>query len=206
VDQQQTQNINQAMEQLADSAQQSFQMLADRTVRVQERSLMLTLNFFQNRIEQVHNQAQATREATQDLQEQSQSQREAFDTLSQEATNVYSEFLDSALSFYQEAMSRAMQLAQGNMQQAAQVIQQSVQTGARAVVETGGASISPNQAATHENGTSNQVTERILKGEISMADISQFVDKDYEQQEFNELAEAPVDAIQGVSKGDAEKL
>jgi hypothetical protein len=39
-----------------------------------------------------------------------------------------------------------------------------------------------------------------------MADISQFVDKDYEQQEFNELAEAPVDAIQGVSKGDAEKL
>ena len=37
MDEQQTQNINQAMEQLADSAQQSFQMLADRTVRVHRR-------------------------------------------------------------------------------------------------------------------------------------------------------------------------
>ena len=39
-----------------------------------------------------------------------------------------------------------------------------------------------------------------------MADIAQFFDKDYEQKEFNELAEAPVDAIQGLSEGDAEKL
>src|SRR3954451_16470459 len=99
VDQRQTQNINQAMEQLADSAQHSFQMLADRTVRVQQRNLMLTQSFFQNWIEQVHNQAEGTREITQDLQEQSQRQQEAFEALSQEANNVYSEFLNSALSF-----------------------------------------------------------------------------------------------------------
>jgi hypothetical protein len=30
-----------------------------------------------------------------------------------------------------------------------------------------------------------------------VADISQFFDKAYEQQEFAELADAPVDAIQG---------
>ena len=39
-----------------------------------------------------------------------------------------------------------------------------------------------------------------------MADIAQFFDKDYEQKEFKELAEAPVDAIQGLSEGDAQKL
>jgi hypothetical protein len=206
VDQQQAQNLQQASEQLTDSARQSFQMLADRTVALQESNLRLTQNFFQNWIDQVQNQAQGTREAAQGLQEQGQRQRAAFETLSQEATNAYSEFLNSALSFYQEALSRAMQVAQGNMQQAAQLTQQSVQTGARVLVDTGGASRSSNQAATHGNGTSRQVTERIPKGEISMADISQFVDKDYEQKEFNELAEAPVDAIQGVSKGDAEKL
>src|SRR4051812_17794626 len=100
------------MEQLADSAQHSFQMLADRTVRVQQRNLMLTQSFFQNWIEQVHNQAEGTRDATQELQEQSQRQREAFDTLSQEVNNVYSEYLNSALSFYQEAMSTASQVAQ----------------------------------------------------------------------------------------------
>jgi hypothetical protein len=39
-----------------------------------------------------------------------------------------------------------------------------------------------------------------------MADISQFFDKAYEQQEFSELAEAPVDAIQGLSENDAKVL
>jgi hypothetical protein len=39
-----------------------------------------------------------------------------------------------------------------------------------------------------------------------MADIAQLFDKDYEQKEFNELVDAPVDAIQGLSQGDAEKL
>ena len=39
-----------------------------------------------------------------------------------------------------------------------------------------------------------------------MADISQFFDKNYEQQEFNDLADAPVDAIQGLSENDAKAL
>jgi len=39
-----------------------------------------------------------------------------------------------------------------------------------------------------------------------MADISQFFDKAYEQQEFSELANAPVDAIQGLSQNDADAL
>ena len=39
-----------------------------------------------------------------------------------------------------------------------------------------------------------------------MANISQFLDKQYEQQELAELADAPVEAIQGLSAGDAEAL
>jgi hypothetical protein len=39
-----------------------------------------------------------------------------------------------------------------------------------------------------------------------MADIAKFLDKAYEGQEFAELANAPVDALQGVSAGDAEHL
>ena len=40
----------------------------------------------------------------------------------------------------------------------------------------------------------------------AMADIAKHVDKSYEQMSFEELADAPVDALQGVSKGDAELL
>jgi hypothetical protein len=39
-----------------------------------------------------------------------------------------------------------------------------------------------------------------------MADISAQLDKAYEQKEFVELADAPVDAIAGVSAADAEAL
>jgi hypothetical protein len=39
-----------------------------------------------------------------------------------------------------------------------------------------------------------------------MADVAKFLDKAYEGKEFAELANAPVDAIQGLSAGDAEAL
>lgn len=38
------------------------------------------------------------------------------------------------------------------------------------------------------------------------ADLSKFLDKAYEGKDFAELADAPVDALQGVSAGDAEAL
>lgn len=39
-----------------------------------------------------------------------------------------------------------------------------------------------------------------------MADLSKILDKKYEQMDLAELADAPVDALQGVSAGDAEAL
>lgn len=39
-----------------------------------------------------------------------------------------------------------------------------------------------------------------------MADMSKHLDKAYEMKSFEELAEAPVDALEGVSKGDADLL
>jgi hypothetical protein len=47
VDGQQSQNMNQVAEQDTDSARQSFQLLADRTVALQESNLRLTQSFFQ---------------------------------------------------------------------------------------------------------------------------------------------------------------
>lgn len=39
-----------------------------------------------------------------------------------------------------------------------------------------------------------------------MADMTKHLDKAYEQKDFDELADAPVDALQGVSQADAEAL
>jgi hypothetical protein len=39
-----------------------------------------------------------------------------------------------------------------------------------------------------------------------MADISKFLDKAHEQKDFAEIAELPIDALQGVSAADAEAI
>ena len=39
-----------------------------------------------------------------------------------------------------------------------------------------------------------------------MADISKFLDREYEGKDFSELLTAPVEALQGVSASDAEAL
>ena len=64
------------VEQLTDATRQSLQILADRTVALGETNLRLTQNFFQNWMEQVNNQTQGTREATETLRDQGQRQRE----------------------------------------------------------------------------------------------------------------------------------
>src|SRR5919199_3173274 len=129
---QQTQNINQAAEQLTDATQQAFRTMADRAVALQESNLRLTQNFYKNWIEQLNNQAPGTRQAVQNLRDQGQRQREAVETLSQEATNAYTEFLNSALGFYQYTLSTATQVGQQNIQHAAQATQQGIQAASQA--------------------------------------------------------------------------
>ena len=121
MDQKQARNIDPASEEITDSARQSFQMLADRTVSLQESNLRLTQTFFQNFMQQLQSQTQENPQEMENLWRQGQQQREALESLSQEATNAYSDFLDSALSFYQETLNTASQVAQNNMQQAVQV-------------------------------------------------------------------------------------
>jgi hypothetical protein len=178
---QQTQNINQAAEQLTDATQQAFRTLADRTVTLQESNLRFTQNFYKSWIEQLHNQAQGTRQVVQNLRYQGQRQREAVQTLSQEATNAYSEFLNSAVGFYQNALGTATQVAQQNMQQGAQATQQSVQAGVQAASQTAqqatdvanqagqqGAQAA-SQAAQQGGQATNQVAQQAARGEEQVA-------------------------------------
>jgi len=167
---QQTQNINQAAEQLTDATQQAFRILADRTVALQESNLTLTQNSFKNWIEQLNNQAQGTREVVQNLRYQGQRQQEAVGTLSQEATNTYSEFLNSAMGFYQNALGTATQVAQQNMQQGAQATQQSVQAAVQATSQTAQqATDVANQAGQQSAQAADQVAQQATQGEEQVA-------------------------------------
>jgi len=153
MDQQQAQNISQASEELTDSSRQAFQMLADRTVSLQESNLRLTQNFFQNWIQTLHSQTEGNRQAAQTVQEQSERQQQALQTLTQESTNAYSEFLNSAMSFYQETLKSATQVAQNNMQAASQATQQGVQAAGQATQQ--GVQAASQNAESVQEGVSN---------------------------------------------------
>src|SRR5829696_1179269 len=167
---QQMQNINQAAEQLTDATQQAFRTLADRTVALHESNLRLTENFYKNWIEQVNTQAQGTREVVQNLRDQGQRQREALETLSREATNTYSEFLNSAVGFYQNAVGTATQVAQQNMQQGVQATQQSVQAGVQAASQTAQqATEAANQAGQQGAQAASQAAQQAVRGAEQVA-------------------------------------
>src|SRR5919202_576863 len=174
---QQMQNINRAAEQLTDATQQAFRILADRTVALQESNLRFTENFYKNWIEQLNNQPQGTRQAVQNLRDQGQRQREALETLSQEATNTYSEFLNSALGFYQNAVGTAAQVAQQNMQQGVQATQQRVQAGVQAA----------NQAAQQATRSAEQVAQ---EGAVAAQRVATEVSiEDYDSLNVTEIVE-----------------
>jgi hypothetical protein len=171
------QRINEAAEKFTDALMQSYKTVAERGASAQERNTQLTEVFFIQTINYLRGQAEENRKVSEQLADQQQRQADAAQTLTRESVDAYMEFIDSMFSWWQEG----------------------IQTAEQGATET-------EKATKGEKDARRQATGRTPKGEISMADISQFVDKDYEQKEFNELAEAPVDAIQGVSKGDAEKL
>ena len=176
MDQEQAQNINQASEELTDSARQAFQMLADRTVSLQESNLRLTQDFFQNWIQTLQSQTEGNRQAAQTVQEQGDRQQQALQTLTQESTNAYSEFLNSTLSFYQEAFRSATQVAQNNMQAASQATQQGMQAAGQAAqqgVQAVSQAVSQSaqsvgdagqQAAETANQTAQQNAEAVQEG------------------------------------------
>jgi hypothetical protein len=55
-------------------------------------------------------------------------------------------------------------------------------------------------------GAFSAVSDLTTSREIAMADLSKHLDKAYESKSFEELVDAPVDALEGVSKSDAELL
>ena len=120
--------IEPTVQQMTDSMQQSFQTLTDRVVAFQLSNAQLAQNFFQNFVEQLQNQAQGAEQVTEDLWQQGDQQRQAFETLAQASIDAYNDFLNSSLSFYQETLSSYQQAFRQGMQAVEQPKQESAST------------------------------------------------------------------------------
>ncbi len=82
---------------------EAFQLIADSAVAAQERNIQFAQGVLENGIEVLKSHAESTRSLTHTLLEQSQEQREAFQTLVQESVEVYRKLLFAPLSYFEQA-------------------------------------------------------------------------------------------------------
>jgi Zn-dependent oligopeptidase len=106
MDEQQRQRINQAAEEFANAMVESQRTMAERGVSVQEMNAQLTQQFFNNVINNLQRMTEETQGASQELAEQTQRAQEAAQTLAQESTGAYMEFMNSLLTMSQGAVQR----------------------------------------------------------------------------------------------------
>src|SRR3954463_12898053 len=100
MDQQEQQRINEAAEQFTDALVQSYQAVSQRGESAQERNAQLTEEFLNRVVNNLRSETEANRELGQQLADQQQRQAEAGQTLVQETTHAYMDFLNSAFTFY----------------------------------------------------------------------------------------------------------
>jgi hypothetical protein len=89
------------------SVNDASKAVAESAVAAQERNMRYAQSMFENGLEVVKSHTQETRTLTQTLIEQSQKQQEAFQTLAQEATDVYTGFFSTMFSYYRQAYENA---------------------------------------------------------------------------------------------------
>ena len=129
----QTEEIEAAGREMTEAARESWQALANRAVTVQEGNLALSRGLAQTFVEQLQDQTQGNRQATQALQQHGQRQQQALQTIVQDSMNVYANLLSSTISAYQQTLQSATRAALNNLQAATRLTQGDMQAPASVV-------------------------------------------------------------------------
>ena len=107
MDDQQQRRLNEAADQFTTALVESFRTVAARGEAAQEQSAQLSQDFFNRVINNLHTQAEDTRQVSQQLADQQQRAREAGQALTQESVGAYMDFVNSMFSFWQGSVEVA---------------------------------------------------------------------------------------------------
>jgi len=107
MDERQQRQVSEAAEKFAEAIRESFQVVADSTVTVQQLNAELTQSFFNGVIENLRAQAEVSQTMTEELIGQQERQRDAAQTMAQESVGAYMDFINSMFSYYQGNIEQA---------------------------------------------------------------------------------------------------
>ncbi|TCJ20287.1 hypothetical protein E0L93_01915 [Rubrobacter taiwanensis] len=104
---QKAEKMNRAAEDLAVATRDSYKMVVDNLVALQERNVKFAQSWVENALEEYRNQAEANRATAQALVEHTRKQRDAFQALVQESVDAYMDYLYAPLAYYEEGLKEA---------------------------------------------------------------------------------------------------
>ena len=98
---------NKAAERLAETTRDSFGVILDHAVGLQERNVRFAQDLVDSSIKELRYQAESNRAMTQELVDRVEGQREAFRTLVEESVDAYMDLAYAPFSYYKEGLEAA---------------------------------------------------------------------------------------------------
>jgi hypothetical protein len=124
--------VSEASEQMTEAARDSFRVVADGAVAVQERNAKFAQSMFESGIETLRGQAETNRAVMENLAEETGRQQDALRTMVQESVGAYMDFLNSTF-FYSQ---RGLEVTEEAAREGERVIEGSDQEGERTADRT----------------------------------------------------------------------
>ncbi len=120
------------MQEVTPKQREVFQTLANGAVAAQERNIQFAQSVLENGIEVLKSHAESTRSLTHTLLEQSQKQREAFQTLAQESSESYRDWFSAPFTYFQQAFEVTENLTRQGVEGFQKLAQQVRENGQKA--------------------------------------------------------------------------
>ena len=106
----------------------TLQTLVDSALAAQERNTQLAQQILENGVELLKSRLSAAHKLRQELEQQYQTQQDAFQTLVQESLETYKDFLFAPLTYWQKALNASQATAVEELQHFEQATQQGLET------------------------------------------------------------------------------
>jgi hypothetical protein len=95
---------NKAAERLAETTRDSFGVVLDHAVGLQERNVRFAQGLVDASIKELRSQAESNQAITQELVERAENQREAFQTLFEESVDAYVDLAYAPFAYFQQGL------------------------------------------------------------------------------------------------------
>ena len=106
-----TEKANKAIERLAETTRDSYQMVLDHAVGLQERNVRFAQGMVDSSIQDLRHQAESNRGVLGELLEQAEQQRDAYRALVEQSLDGYMNLAYAPFSYYREGLEAARKAA-----------------------------------------------------------------------------------------------